>query len=157
MIPTPEFDALDQALITLLQEDARLSNREIAERLNSSEPTIRRRVDRLMKLGVLKIVAVASPFALGYRVMAILGLQVERTQHQQVEDTLSTWPEIRFLGVTVGSYDMIMEAWFRDNNALLHFLTQRLGQVPGIQRVESWQVLKLSKYSYDWGKQSPEA
>lgn len=154
MIPSPEFDNLDQALITLLQEDARLSNREIAQRLNSSEPTIRRRIDRLMKLDVLKIVAVASPFALGYSVMAILGLQVDRTQHQSIEQTLSTWPEIRFLGVTVGSYDMILEAWFRDNNALLHFLTHRLGQVSGIQRVESWQVLKLSKYNYDWGKQS---
>ena len=74
--PTVELDALDWKLIALLQEDARLTNREIAARVESSEPTVRRRIDRLVRTGVIRIAAVVSPFALGYEVVAIIGLQI---------------------------------------------------------------------------------
>jgi hypothetical protein len=48
---------------------------------------------------------------------------------------------------------MIVEVWLPSTNALLEFLTDTISAVPGIQRAEAWQVLKLSKYSYDWGTQ----
>jgi Lrp/AsnC family transcriptional regulator for asnA, asnC and gidA len=153
MSPTFELDELDRQLIALLQEDARSTNREIAARLSSSEPTIRRRIDRLTAAGVIKIVAVASPFALGFPVMAILGLQIDRTRQKTIEDALTAMSEVRFLGLTLGSYDAIIEVWFHNNDELLDFLTHRLSQIQGIQRIEAWQVLKLSKYDYDWGTQ----
>jgi Lrp/AsnC family transcriptional regulator, regulator for asnA, asnC and gidA len=153
MSPTFELDELDRQLITLLQEDARPTNRDIAARLSSSEPTIRRRIDRLTAAGVIKIVAVASPFALGFPVMAILGLQIDRTRQKAIESALTAMAEVRFLGLTLGSYDAIIEVWFHSNDELLDFLTHRLSQIQGIQRIEAWQVLKLSKYDYDWGTQ----
>lgn len=150
---TPKLDELDRKLVALLQEDAHLTNREIAQRLGSSEPTIRRRVDRLLEQGVFKIVAVASPFSLGYGVIAILGLQIDRTQQAQIEETLRALPELRFIGLTLGSFDVMVEAWFRSNDDLLAFMSDKLSRIDGIRRVESWQVLKLAKYSYDWGEQ----
>lgn len=149
MKPLPvELDALDRALVELLQEDARLSNREIAERVGSTEPTVRRRIDRLVRMGVVRIAAVVSPFALGYDVVAIIGLQIDRRQQAAIEAMLRQLPAVRFLGLTVGSYDMMVEVWFQDNNDLLDFLSTRLTSVHGIIRAESWQVLKLAKYSY---------
>lgn len=63
-MPTPvELDALDRQLIHVLQENARLTNRQIAVRVGSTEPTVRRRIDRLLDQEVIKIAAVASPFA----------------------------------------------------------------------------------------------
>ncbi len=146
-------DDLDRAILAVLQEDARLTNRAIAARVGSSEPTVRRRIERLIASGAIKIVAVASPFALGYGVMAILGLQIDRAYQRQIEDALNAMPEVRFVGLTLGSYDVLLEVWMQDNAALLAFLSDRLSAIPGIHRVESWQVLKLSKYSYDWGVQ----
>ena len=152
MSPAYDLDDLDFALIKLLEQDARATHRKLAAQLHSSEATIRRRVERLVAAGVVKIVAVASPFALGYPVMAILGLQIDRTQQKAIEEALSAMPEVRFLGLTIGSYDAIIEVWFHHTDALLDFLTHRLSQIKGIQRAETWQVLKLSKYSYDWGQ-----
>lgn len=143
-----ELDALDRALVHLLQDDARLSNREIAERVGSTEPTVRRRIDRLTRLGVVRIAAVVSPFALGYTFVAMIGLQIDRRKQAAIETMLSQLPEVRFLGLTVGSYDMMVEVWFRDSDDLLDFLSTRLTSVHGIVRAESWQVLKLAKYSY---------
>lgn len=147
------LDELDRKLVALLQENAHLTNREIAARLGSSEPTIRRRIDRLLEQGVFKIVAVASPFSLGYSVIAILGLQIDRTRQDEIEQALHAMPELRFIGLTLGSYDLMVEAWFRSNDELLAFMSAKLNRVEGIRRVESWQVLKLAKYSYDWGEQ----
>lgn len=152
-MPTYQLDALDRAIVALLQEDARLTNRAIAARVGSSEPTVRRRVDRLIDAQLIKIVAVASPFALGYGVVAILGMQIDRSYQTQIEQALQAMPEVRFVGLTLGSYDVILEVWLPSNAALLEFLTTRLSPLYGIQRVESWQVLKLSKYTYDWGTQ----
>lgn len=148
-----ELDTLDRALIALLQEDARLTHRQMAEQVGSSEATVRRRLDRLVKTGAIRIAAVVSPFALGYDVVAILGLQIDRRQQAAIEAMLTALPEVRFLGLTVGSYDMMVEAWFHDNDGLLDFLSTRLTRIHGIIRAESWQVLKLAKYSYDWGSQ----
>ncbi len=147
------LDTLDHKIIAVLQENARLTNAEVAALVGSNEPTVRRRVDRLLDHQVIKIVAVAPPFALGYHVVAILGLQIDHSRLTEIQDALLAMPEIRFAGVTLGSYDVVTEAWFHSNADLLSFLHERLSKIPGIQRIESLQVVKMIKYAYDWGVQ----
>ena len=72
----PRLDALDHKIIAVLQENARLTNAEVAAQVGSSEPTVRRRVDRLLDHQIIKIVAVAPPFSLGYHVVAILACKL---------------------------------------------------------------------------------
>jgi Lrp/AsnC family transcriptional regulator for asnA, asnC and gidA len=145
------LDALDHKIIVVLQENARLSNAEIAARVDSSEPTVRRRVERLLQKQVIKIVAVAPPFQLGYDIVAILGIQIDHSFMDEIEEALKTMPEVRFAGVTLGSYDVVVEAWFHSNAELLAFLHGQLSKISGIQRIESLQVAKMIKYTYDWG------
>lgn len=147
------FDEIDDQIVELLQEDGRLSNSEIAKRIGTSEATIRRRLARLEKEDFIRIVAVANPFKLGFQIIAIVGLHVDRSRLREIEKTLTTFQEVRFLGVTIGGYDMIFEAWFRSNEEMLEFLSDTLGRIEGIQRSESFQILRLSKYTYDWGEE----
>lgn len=154
--PTEEeiaLDALDHKIIAVLQENARQTNAEVAAQVGSSEPTVRRRVDRLLEHQVIKIVAVAPPFSLGYHIVAILGIQIDHSFLDEIQEALLAMPEIRFAGVTLGSYDVVTEVWFRSNKELLAFLHERLSKIPGIQRIESLQVAKMIKYAYDWGVQ----
>jgi len=150
---TLTLDALDHKIITVLQENARQTNAEVAALVGSSEPTVRRRVDRLLEHQIIKIVAVAPPFSLGYHVVAILGIQIDHSFLDEIQEALLAMPEIRFAGVTLGSYDVVTEAWFHSNTELLAFLHERLSKIPGIQRIESLQVAKMIKYAYDWGVQ----
>lgn len=147
-----KIDESDRRIIDLLQEDGTLTNTEIAERLQTSEATIRRRRARLQNQDVIKVVAVANPFKLGFNIMAIVGIHVAKSMLGDVERALAEMQEVRFLGVTLGEYDLMLEAWFRSNDELLHFVTDTLAQVDGIQRTESFQIMRLSKYTYDWGK-----
>lgn len=147
------MDELDQAILEVLQTDARLPNRAIASKVGSSEPTVRRRIERLVDEGLIKIVAVASPYALGYQVVAIIGMQIDRAYQRQIEQALCNLPHVHFVGLTLGSYDVVLEAWLRSTDELLELLADHIAPLPGVQRVEPWQVLKLSKYNYDWGNQ----
>jgi Lrp/AsnC family transcriptional regulator for asnA, asnC and gidA len=83
--------------------------------------------------------------------MTIIGIQVEQSVIREVEQALIVMPEVRFLGITLGEYDLMLEAWFKSNDELLHFVTVTLTRIPGIKRTESFQILHLSKYTYDWG------
>src|SRR5579862_4484580 len=107
-----KLDELDFKITTVLQENARITNAEVAKLVGSTEPTVRRRIDRLIENDVIKIVAVATPFHLGYNVIAIFGLQIDHSRLDSVEAALAEMPEIRFAGVTLGSYDIVAEAWF---------------------------------------------
>ena len=147
------LDSLDHKIIAVLQENARFTNAEVAMQVGSSEPTVRRRVDRLLQNQVIKIVAVAPPFSLGYHVVAILGLQIDHSYLDEIQAALIPMPEVRFAGVTLGSYDVVLEVWFHGNTELLAFLHERLSKIAGIQRIESLQVAKMIKYAYDWGVQ----
>jgi Lrp/AsnC family transcriptional regulator for asnA, asnC and gidA len=150
-----KIDEVDRRIIGLLQEDGSLTNVAIADRLGISEATVRRRLANLHENDVVRIVAVADPFKLGFEVMVIIGVQTTKDRLSAVEETLTKMREVRFLGVTLGTYDLILEAWFKSNEELLKFATEKLAGIEGITRTESFQIMRLSKYTYDWGK--PEA
>lgn len=145
-----KLDELDHRIIEVLQENARLTNSEVASSVGSSEPTVRRRIDRLLQSKLIKIVAVAAPLDLGYDVVAILNIQIDHSQLDKIEEAVLAMPEVRFASVTFGSYDMVVEAWFQDKHELLAFMHNKLSKINGIQRVEALQVAKMIKYAYDW-------
>jgi Lrp/AsnC family transcriptional regulator, regulator for asnA, asnC and gidA len=147
------LDAIDQHIVEILQENGKLSNSEIAERVNTSEATVRRRIARLVQEDCIRIVAVADPFKLGIKIIAIVGLHIDRSRLRDIEHTIVGLKEVRFLGVTIGGYDIIFEAWFTSNEAMLEFLSDTIARIEGVQRSESYQILRLSKYTYDWGEE----
>jgi Lrp/AsnC family transcriptional regulator for asnA, asnC and gidA len=149
-----KLDELDLKIVGVLQENARIPNAEVARIVGSTEPTVRRRIDRLVAQNVIKIVAVATPLQLGYNVIAILGMQIDHSRLDSVEKALAAMPEVRFAGVTLGSYDVVAEVWFHGTDELLDFLHGKLSQIEGIHRIESLQVAKMVKYAYDWSAPS---
>ena len=145
-------DEIDRQIIACLQRSARKSNTVIANELGLSESTVRRRLDRLLKEDFVRILAVADPLKIGYPVVAIIGLQCAPSALADVESALSALAEFRFIGMTTGAYDFIAEAWFRSLEDLRIFITDRLSQVTGVQRIETVHVLKMVRYLYDWGR-----
>ena len=146
------LDDLDITIVEILQEDARQTFAQLAERVGVSDATVRRRFHRLLEDDVFRIKAVADPFKLGYVVIVIIGMWVDRPHLKAAEAYVCSLPEVRFVGVTMGSYDLMMEAWFRSRRELVDFMTDTLAVVPGMGRTETFEVIRLSKYTYDWGQ-----
>jgi Lrp/AsnC family transcriptional regulator, regulator for asnA, asnC and gidA len=147
---SPLLDDIDRAIIRLLQKDGRMSNTEIGRELGLTETTIRKRVARLVGEDLISIVAVPTPQAVGMTTSAIIGISVQLQHLHDVSDRLVALPEVRYVGASTGRYDLIIEAFFADQEHLLQFVSSELGAMPGITDAETSLILKVTKFSYEW-------
>jgi len=146
-----EMSALDQEILRHLQEDGRRPFTQIAAELGVSEAAVRARTNRLIERGVLQIVGVTDPLKLGYDQMAMIGVRCEGDQLLAAAEAISALPEVIYVVVTAGSYDLLVETVCEDNEALLGFLADRLRKVPGVVSTETFVYLRIVKQIYQWG------
>src|SRR5512132_555781 len=100
-------DEVDREIIRLLQRDGRTSNTDIARALDVTETTIRKRIARLIDEELVNVVAVPTPRAVGMTLSAIIGISVQLPSLQAVSERLVAYPEVRYVGVATGRYDII--------------------------------------------------
>jgi Lrp/AsnC family transcriptional regulator for asnA, asnC and gidA len=143
-------DSIDREIIRLLQRNGRTSNTEIGRALGLTETTIRKRIARLLDEGLVTIVAVPSPRAVGTTMSAIIGVSVDLRQIDSASKTLASLAEVRYLGLSTGRYDIILEAFFTDTEHLLTFVSERLGTLPEVTGIETSIILRVDKFSYEW-------
>jgi Lrp/AsnC family transcriptional regulator for asnA, asnC and gidA len=143
-------DGVDRRIIRILQADGRTTHSDIARTLGVTETTIRKRVGALLDGGFIKIVAVPTPKAAGRSMSAILGVSVSLRFIKEVAEHLSACPEVRYIGISSGRYELIVEAFVDDHEHLLDFVSERIGGLEGVTGVETSIVLKVAKFSYEW-------
>lgn len=149
------LDDLDRQIIGILQYDGRKPFTEIAEMLGVSEGTVRNRVKRLIERKQMQIVAIVEPQFLGYNAAALIGLTVQHNQIDAVAREIGRFPEVTYLLMASGEYDLFAEVYCRDMAHLVFFLNEKLRQVPGVLRTETFMILKMYKLSYRWGEAEP--
>lgn len=141
---------VDLDIIRLLQEDGRRPTTDIARTLGLPEATVRRRLDRLLREGVIQIVAVADGEKLGLPVHVLIGLQVELSRAEEIGVALAQLDEVRWLGATTGPQEFMLEAYFHSAAHFHQFLVRKLAKIPGILRSQTSTVLSLQKNIYRW-------
>ena len=144
------LDEVDRQIVGILQQDGRTSNREIGRNLGISEATVRNRIARLLSEDLINIVAVPTPRAVGMTLSAIIGVSIELPKIEQVLAELLEKPEVRYAGMSTGRYEVIIEAFFHDQEHLLEFVTKGLGHMEGVERAETSLILRVAKFSYEW-------
>ena len=144
------LDEIDRRVIKILQVDGRRPNTEIARELRVSETTIRKRVAQLVSRGLINVVAVPTPRAVGMNLSAIIGISVTLPRLRAVSDELKRLREVRYVGVSTGRYDIIVEAFFFDQQHFLEFISTTLSRMDGITGIETSMILDVVKFSYEW-------
>lgn len=143
-------DEYDRKIIALLQHDGRLSNVEIARSLGLAEATVRKRLDRLLSDGVIRIMAVAEPASLGLAASVVIGIQTDLGQLNEVAQRLAAVPEVHYVNIVTGTYDVMIEAALPSGEHLLSFLIDKVSIIPGVKRTETSHVLYVVKRACDW-------
>lgn len=144
------IDDLDRQILQYLQEDGRTSYVTLANELNVSEGTIRKRVRKLENNNIIQIVGVTDPYKIGLDTVAFIWLKVERNMLESVIKNLRALIHIRYLVITTGTHDIVAMAVLPDRNALVELLTKQLGQISGIVSSETSIVLEIHKQIYNW-------
>ena len=135
------MDAYDRNILKWLQNDGRMTNVELAERIHLSAPQTLRRVRTLEERGVIRrYAALVSPAAIGLEVTAFVSLSLDREQFRnvrEVERNVMAFPEIVECHTISGDFDYLLKVVAADLKSLSLFLTDRLMQVPGVSGVRS--------------------
>jgi Lrp/AsnC family transcriptional regulator for asnA, asnC and gidA len=146
----PFLDDANRAIIEALQRDGRQPYGAIALTVGLSEAAVRRRVQRLREAGIMQIVAVTDPLQLGFTRQAMIGLRVEGDV-RVVADKLSALPEVDYVVMCAGSFDLLAELVCEDDERLLQVLNDSVRSIPGVRATETFLYLKLAKQTYTWG------
>ena len=144
------LNSVDRQIIRVLQDDGRTSNVEIARRVGVSEPTVRKRLERLLSSKVIRITAVPDPARIGFSTIAFMTLGVELATASQIADQIAQLPEVRTTYITSGGSELLVEAWFTSSDDLLSFMAQHLGNIPGIKRMAISHVLRTIRNGSSW-------
>lgn len=143
------LDSIDARIITHLQEDGRRPYTTIAKDLGISEASVRQRVSRLLKRKVIQIVAASSPLDLGL-LSAQIDIRVAGDKLQEVANAIAALPEVDFVGICAGRFDLTVGVVCRDREALYDLLVHRIRPIPGIVEAELMLMLKVLKDNYQW-------
>ena len=142
---------LDRRIIEFLQQDGRRPFTQIAAELGVSEAAVRARTNRLIERGILQVVGVTDPLKLGFQQMAMIGIRCESDKLVSVAERIAEMPEVDYVVITAGTYDLLIETVCEDNEALLRFLTERLRSIEGVRETETFVYLRLVKQTYQYG------
>lgn len=142
---------LDKRIIEHLQTDGRRPYTQIASELGVSEAAVRARTNRLIERGILQVVGVTDPLKLGFHQMAMIGIRCQSDRLIEVAEKLAEMPEVDYVVITAGTYDLLIETVCEDNEALLRFLAERLRSIDGVRETETFVYLRLVKQTYQYG------
>lgn len=143
------IDDTDREIIRLLQTDGRMAYARLARHVGLSDAAARQRVNRLTERGVIDIVAVTDPVKIGLGYQALLGITVTADARRIAED-LGQIDDAVYVVMTAGRYDLIVELVCRDGDTFVDHLNE-IRSVDGIETVEPFPYLGITKQTYDWG------
>jgi DNA-binding Lrp family transcriptional regulator len=136
------LDGIDRRIVALLREDARRSFKDIGERVSLSAPAVKRRVDRLEALGVIRgYVAVVDPAALGWTTRGIVSLRCDgRVTGAEIRAATAPIPEVAAAYTVAGQASAILHVQAADT-AHLEEALERIRQAPGIRGTDTQIIL----------------
>ncbi len=146
-----KIDKIDLQIIQLLMEDGRMPCVDIARRLGKiSERTVRYRLEKLIRLGVIKVSAISNPNSLGYSVIADVFIEVEPAMILEVARKLSEYECVSYVACSTGQRDVSIQVVARTNNEVYSFVTEVVGKIPGVRKTTTSVVPIILKDVYDW-------
>lgn len=141
-----ELDRTDREILKQLQADGRMSNAELAERVNVSAPTCYRRTQRLIEENVIAdFRARINPDAVGFGGMVIVGAVLERStpsSFAEFEAAISEFPFVLECQCVAGDFDYLIKVRVRDTVDFNKLHREQLLTLPNVRQLRSFFVLK---------------
>ena len=137
------LDAMDLAIIKILQENSRSSYQDIATQVGVSRVTVNERIRKLIENGVLEgFHARVNAQRIGYSITAIVGLTtIQGCEAYRTTEELQQIIEVEEVHVVTGRYDYLVKVRALNNEDLMHILFNKIDQVYGFHRAETMVVL----------------
>lgn len=144
-------DKIDWKIIALLNKDGRMSSAEIARRLGDvTARTINNRISVLVEQDIINIHSIINPEAVGYGVLADVFIETEAGRLLEVAEQVSKLPQVSYLACATGDTDVIMSLRARNIEELYDFIIEKLGNIPGVRRTQTYLLPLKIKDNATW-------
>ncbi len=141
---TTPLDETSRAIIAELRQDGRRPYATIGKAVGMSETAVRQRVQRLVETGVVQISAVTDPIRMGMTRQAMIGIKAEGDL-RILADALAAMPEVAYVVITAGTFDVLAEVICSGDEQLLEILNDQVRPLPGVVATETFVYLKVRK------------
>ncbi|TQO20238.1 AsnC family transcriptional regulator [Rhodoglobus vestalii] len=137
--PTVELDNIDLQLIRHLHEDSSISLRSLGALVGMSAPSVGERVARLERTGVIRRRSIEMDWsAMGRPMLVVIPIKITSDAKMlTVIEALQSISSLTEILILSGTYDMMARFRLKDHAELQTLLLEKLGAVPGLQRVEA--------------------
>jgi Lrp/AsnC family transcriptional regulator for asnA, asnC and gidA len=134
-----QIDNLDRKILDIITKNARIPYLEVARDCNVSGAAIHQRVQRLIRLGVIKGSEFkVDPIMVGFRTCAYIGLYLDNPgKYKDVISKLKEIAEVIECHYTTGNYSLFIKVYTHDNEHLREVLTEKIQAIPGVVRTET--------------------
>lgn len=143
------IDAIDLRILSALQENARISNIELAAQVGLSPSPCLRRVKRLEAAGVIRrYAALLDPAAMGLGIIGFISVTLERNIEAVLEDfeaAVKERPEVLECWPITGDADFLLKVVTADLGAYERLMRDHLLRIPGISSTKTSFVLTAVK------------
>lgn len=144
------LDMVDRQILKVLQNEAQLSNAEIARKVNLSPPATHARIKRLENEGYInQYAAILNKQKLGYDLLLYIFVSTQVHQSEQLdalEQAIKDMPEILEFHCLTGEYDYLLKVVTKDRNEL-ELLIRKLNLLSGVTRIQTNLSLREVKVS----------
>ncbi len=149
-MPKSRLDRIDRNILAQLQQDGRMTNHDLAEKVGLSPSPCLRRVRALEDAGVIRnYVALVDPVAVDLSVSVFVNVTLERQVEDRLdvfEATVRQWPEVLECYLMTGVSDYLLRVVVPDLASYERFLKRYLTRVPGVASIKSSFALKQVRY-----------
>ncbi len=136
-----QLDRVNMSIIGHLQE-GRKPFKKIAVDLGISENTVKNRVRKLERDGILKIAGFVDPEAMEGHQIIYIGVKLKDMNYVSKGEEISKLKRVVSVGVVTGRYDLIVTVHLEYGYSFLRFLSEELSHVHRIESIESYMVYK---------------
>lgn len=142
-------DEIDHIILQTLQEDGRKSFSDLAKEMGMAVSTISKRYVNLVECGILTIVGRVEPERIGLNAYAAIQVQVDTVANvERVAEELQAMPEVSFLALRTGDFQLEINVMCRDNTHLMEILRNNMDKINHVRKYEINMYLKV----YKWGR-----
>ncbi|MBK3774710.1 winged helix-turn-helix transcriptional regulator [Azospirillum brasilense] len=149
-MPKIKLDRIDRKILALLQQDGRMPNNELAERVGLSPSPCLRRVKALEDAGVIaRHVALVDPAAVDLPVNVFVSVSLERQVEERIdafEAAVMALPEVMECYLMTGDADYLLRVVVPDLASYERFLKEHLTRISGVANIRSSFALKQVRY-----------
>jgi len=145
------LDEVDVQLLSLLQQDGRITNADLAKSVGLSPPSVLQRVRVLEKAGLIKgYFGILDAEKLGLRITALAMISLSLHQEQPIERfrrSVNEIPEVLECYHVSGEFDFLLKIVVKDIRSYEQLIRERLSKIKGIQQIKTSFVLATTKHT----------